>query len=70
MRNPLGGAVGKFPDLNTIEEVIDMVVMCIHIASPQNTAVSVSWSVIFLVPVLVVIRFHTTKKFSYKGFQL
>ncbi|KAH8773287.1 valencene oxygenase [Hyaloscypha finlandica] len=38
MRNPLGGAVGKFTDLNTVEEVIDMVVMCIHIACPQNTA--------------------------------
>jgi hypothetical protein len=25
--------VGKFPGLNTIEEVIDVVVMCIHIAS-------------------------------------
>jgi hypothetical protein len=40
MRNPLGAAMDKFPDINTIEEVIDMVVMCIHIASPQHTAVN------------------------------
>jgi hypothetical protein len=32
--------MSKFPDIKTIEELIDVVVMAIHIASPQHTAVN------------------------------
>jgi len=40
MRNPLGGAMEKFPEIKTVDDLIDMVVMAIHIASPQHTAVN------------------------------
>ncbi|KAF4634921.1 hypothetical protein G7Y89_g3173 [Cudoniella acicularis] len=40
MRNPNGGAMDKFPEVKAIDELIDMVVMCIHIASPQHAAVN------------------------------
>ena len=38
MRDPLGGAIGKFPVIKTIDDLVDMVTMAIHIASPQQTA--------------------------------
>jgi hypothetical protein len=41
MKNPDGGNMGeKFPEIEKVEELIDMVTMCIHIASPQHTAVN------------------------------
>lgn len=40
MRDPLGGAMEKFPEIKTVDDLIDMVVMAIHIASPQHTAVN------------------------------
>lgn len=35
-----GGQLTSFPIVKTLEELIDMVTMCIHIASPQHTAIS------------------------------
>lgn len=40
MRDPLGGAMDKFPEIKTIDELVDMVTMAIHIASPQHTAIN------------------------------
>jgi len=30
----------SFPELNTLEELVSTVVMCIHIASPQHNSVN------------------------------
>ncbi|KIK57231.1 hypothetical protein GYMLUDRAFT_229519 [Collybiopsis luxurians FD-317 M1] len=35
-----GGQLGTFPSIKTLDELIDFVTMCIHIASPQHTAVN------------------------------
>ncbi|EEU36715.1 uncharacterized protein NECHADRAFT_51785 [Fusarium vanettenii 77-13-4] len=35
-----GGQVTSFPTIKTVDELIDAVTMCIHIASPQHTAVN------------------------------
>ena len=34
------GQLASFPDIETLDELIDFVTMCIHIASPQHTAVN------------------------------
>ena len=34
------GQLDSFPDVKTLDELIDLVTMCIHIASPQHTAVN------------------------------
>jgi len=34
------GQLASFPDIKTLDELIDFVTMCIHIASPQHTAVN------------------------------
>lgn len=40
MQSPSGGALPSFPDIKTLDQLIDTVTMCIHIASPQHTAVN------------------------------
>lgn len=35
-----GGQMKSFPTIKTLEELVDCVTMCIHIASPQHTAVN------------------------------
>ena len=40
MRSPDGADLPSFPDVKTLDQLIDMVTMCIHIASPQHTAVN------------------------------
>ncbi|KAG8677987.1 hypothetical protein FRC09_020220 [Ceratobasidium sp. 395] len=40
MRSPQGANMSSFPDIKTLYELIDTVTMCIHIASPQHTAVN------------------------------
>ncbi|KAF9465412.1 lipoxygenase [Collybia nuda] len=40
MRSPTGGALSSFPIITTIDSLVDAIVMCIHIASPQHTAVN------------------------------
>ncbi|KIK54179.1 hypothetical protein GYMLUDRAFT_77222 [Collybiopsis luxurians FD-317 M1] len=35
-----GGQLSNFPSIRTLDELIDFVTMCIHIASPQHTAVN------------------------------
>ncbi|KAJ3828144.1 lipoxygenase [Lentinula raphanica] len=35
-----GGQFMSFPDIRTLDELIDFVTMCIHIAAPQHTAVN------------------------------
>jgi hypothetical protein len=40
MRNQDGGNMQSFPDIKNMEQLIDAVVMCIHIAAPQHTAVN------------------------------
>lgn len=40
MRSPTGGALNSFPIITTIDGLVDAIVMCIHIASPQHTAVN------------------------------
>ena len=40
MRSPTGGQMTSFPQVNKLDDLIDMVTMCIHIASPQHTAVN------------------------------
>jgi hypothetical protein len=34
------GQLDSFPEIKTLDELIDLVTMCIHIASPQHTAVN------------------------------
>ncbi|KAG9118499.1 hypothetical protein FRC07_006955 [Ceratobasidium sp. 392] len=40
MRSPKGANMSSFPEIKTLDELIDTVTMCIHIASPQHTAVN------------------------------
>ncbi|RDX42674.1 lipoxygenase [Lentinus brumalis] len=40
MRSEEGGQMGTFPEIKTLASLIDVVTMCIHIASPQHTAVN------------------------------
>ncbi|KAL4899963.1 hypothetical protein BDW74DRAFT_171206 [Aspergillus multicolor] len=40
MRRPDGADLPLFPSISTFEELVDCVTMCIHIASPQHTAVN------------------------------
>ncbi|KAJ5511689.1 Lipoxygenase [Penicillium expansum] len=40
MRYPLGANLSSFPTVGTFQELVDCVTMCIHIASPQHTAVN------------------------------
>ncbi|KAJ5827690.1 hypothetical protein N7447_004453 [Penicillium robsamsonii] len=40
MRSPDGADLRFFPAITTFEELVDCVTMCIHIASPQHTAVN------------------------------
>ncbi|KAJ3981023.1 lipoxygenase [Lentinula detonsa] len=40
VRSRDGGQLTSFPDINTLNELIDFVTMCIHIAVPQHTAVN------------------------------
>ena len=40
MRSKDGAQLTSFPDVKTLDQLIDMVTMCIHIASPQHTAVN------------------------------
>jgi hypothetical protein len=40
MRSPQGANMATFPKIETLDELIDIVTMCIHIASPQHTAVN------------------------------
>ncbi|KAK2466546.1 hypothetical protein APHAL10511_001408 [Amanita phalloides] len=40
VRSQRGGRFTSFPDINTLDELIDFITMCIHIASPQHTAVN------------------------------
>ena len=40
MRSASGASIESFPEIKTINELVDAVVMCIHIASPQHTAVN------------------------------
>jgi hypothetical protein len=40
MRSPSGADLPSFPTISTFAELVDCVTMCIHIASPQHTAVN------------------------------
>ncbi|GFG20465.1 seed linoleate 13S-lipoxygenase-1 [Aspergillus udagawae] len=40
MQSPKGADLPSFPTIRTFEELVDCVTMCIHIASPQHTAVN------------------------------
>lgn len=40
MRSPEGGQMNTFPDIMTFDQLVDVCTMCIHIASPQHTAVN------------------------------
>ncbi|KAH1515652.1 hypothetical protein V6Z96_008944 [Aspergillus fumigatus] len=40
MRSSDGARLPSFPTISTFEELVDCVTMCIHIASPQHTAVN------------------------------
>ncbi|KAJ6133145.1 hypothetical protein N7471_008360 [Penicillium samsonianum] len=40
MRDPSGADLPSFPTISTFAELVDCVTMCIHIASPQHTAVN------------------------------
>jgi hypothetical protein len=40
MRSEQGAHMSSFPEIKTLDELIDTVTMCIHIASPQHTAVN------------------------------
>ncbi|CAE6532356.1 unnamed protein product [Rhizoctonia solani] len=40
MRSPQRGKMPSFPEIKTLAQLIDTVTMCIHIASPQHTAVN------------------------------
>lgn len=40
MQSPSGADMRSFPEINTFEQLVDCVTMCIHIASPQHTAVN------------------------------
>ena len=40
MRSDTGAKLKKFPEINTLNDLIDAVTMAIHIASPQHTSVN------------------------------
>ncbi|KAF9534645.1 lipoxygenase [Crepidotus variabilis] len=40
MQSAEGGKLTSFPTINTLDSLIDVVTMCIHIAAPQHTAVN------------------------------
>ncbi|QRW14200.1 lipoxygenase [Ceratobasidium sp. AG-Ba] len=40
MRSSKGAQMSTFPEIKTLDELIDIATMCIHIASPQHTAVN------------------------------
>lgn len=40
IRSPTGGQISTFPEIKTIPALVDAITMCIHIASPQHTAVN------------------------------
>jgi hypothetical protein len=40
MRSDDGGQLKSFPEIKTIDGLVDAVTMCIHIASPQHTAIN------------------------------
>ncbi|CAA7267408.1 unnamed protein product [Cyclocybe aegerita] len=40
IRSQTGGQLFSFPDIETLDDLIDFVTMCIHVASPQHTAVN------------------------------
>ncbi|KAH6901129.1 lipoxygenase [Coprinopsis sp. MPI-PUGE-AT-0042] len=40
MRSQQGGQLPSFPVVKTLDELIDMITMCIHISSPQHNAVN------------------------------
>ncbi|KAJ5968213.1 hypothetical protein N7501_004461 [Penicillium viridicatum] len=40
MQAPSGADLRSFPEIKTFEQLVDCVTMCIHIASPQHTAVN------------------------------
>lgn len=40
VQSPDGGRLSSFPTIRTREQLIDAITMCIHIASPQHTAVN------------------------------
>lgn len=40
IRSPTGAQIDSFPTISTLDQLIDAITMCIHIASPQHTAVN------------------------------
>ncbi len=40
IQSPTGGQIPTFPAIKTIAALVDAITMCIHIASPQHTAVN------------------------------
>ncbi|KIJ29020.1 hypothetical protein M422DRAFT_61874 [Sphaerobolus stellatus SS14] len=40
VRSSSGGQLASFPNIKTLDELIDFATMCIHVASPQHTAVN------------------------------
>lgn len=40
IRSPTAGQIPTFPEIKTILALVDAITMCIHIASPQHTAVN------------------------------
>ncbi|PVH71666.1 Lipoxygenase [Cadophora sp. DSE1049] len=40
MHSPTGGQMASFPDIRTIDDLTNAVVMCIHTASPQHNSVN------------------------------
>jgi hypothetical protein len=40
MHSPTGGQMASFPDIRTMEDLTNAVVMCIHIASPQHNTIN------------------------------
>ncbi|KAJ5084204.1 hypothetical protein NUU61_008783 [Penicillium alfredii] len=40
MQSPSGADLRSFPEIHTFDSLVDCVTMCIHIASPQHTAVN------------------------------